>query len=176
MCQIFVRPLLDSNIIQRDRLSTFIEDVFHNFADIHKHHRLLLDRFHAIQRDEHPHIRSITAPVYDAALNWREAYMEYVPHFPIAAYKIDEELANNPAFKSFVEVSQSRTSRSQTTHNHLFTSNHPVIRTLGAWTSSSSSTGLFRVFSVMICSSAIYWNILRGIMRIGRRSPLFSMF
>ena len=40
----------------------------------------------------------------DAALNFREAYMEYIPNYPIAAYRIDDEMANNPAFKAFVEV------------------------------------------------------------------------
>ena len=40
----------------------------------------------------------------DAALNFREAYMEYIPNYPIAAYRIDEEIANNPDFKAFVTV------------------------------------------------------------------------
>ncbi len=40
----------------------------------------------------------------DAALNFRDAYMEYIPNYPIAAYRIDEEMNNNPAFKAFVEV------------------------------------------------------------------------
>jgi hypothetical protein len=42
--------------------------------------------------------------MFDAALNWREAYMEYIPNYPIAAYRIDEEMGNNLAFKTFVEV------------------------------------------------------------------------
>lgn len=48
--------------------------------------------------------RSITAAVFDAALNFRDAYMEYIPNYPIAAYRIDDEMANNAAFKVFVEV------------------------------------------------------------------------
>ena len=40
----------------------------------------------------------------DAALNFREAYMEYIPNYPIAAYRIDEEIANNHDFKDFVNV------------------------------------------------------------------------
>jgi RHO1 GDP-GTP exchange protein 1/2 len=40
----------------------------------------------------------------DAALNFREAYMDYIPNYPIAAYRIDDEMANNIAFKTFVEV------------------------------------------------------------------------
>ncbi|KAJ3520044.1 hypothetical protein NM688_g9215 [Phlebia brevispora] len=101
----YVQPLreMDPPIIARDRLPQFINDVFHNFAEIHAHHRKMLDTFHEIQREEHPVIRSITAAVYDAVLNFREAYMEYIPNYPIAAYRIDDEMATNPAFKNFVE-------------------------------------------------------------------------
>jgi hypothetical protein len=49
-------------------------------------------------------IRSITAPMYDAVLGFRDAYLEYIPNYPIAAYRIDDEMANNPQFKTFVEV------------------------------------------------------------------------
>ena len=50
-------------------------------------------------------INSVTAAMYDAVLNFREAYVEYIPNYPIAAYRIDDEMANNPQFKAFVEVS-----------------------------------------------------------------------
>ncbi|KAF8517935.1 Dbl-like domain-containing protein [Hysterangium stoloniferum] len=103
---IFIAPLrnaVDSPIIPRERLQQFVEDVFYNIAEIRKHHRRMLNRLHEIQREEHPHIHSITASIFDAALNWRDAYMEFIPHYPIAAYRIDEELANNPTFKTFVE-------------------------------------------------------------------------
>ena len=106
----YVQPLreMDPPIISRERLPQFINDVFHNFAELHAHHRKMLNTFHEIQREEHPTIRSITAAVYDAVLNFREAYMEYVPNYPIAAYRIDDEMANNPQFKDFVEVSSPR--------------------------------------------------------------------
>jgi RHO1 GDP-GTP exchange protein 1/2 len=94
----------DPPIIPRDRLSSFITDVFHNFGALHSQHRKLLDRLHAIQRDEHPAINSVTAAIFDAALNWREEYMEYITNYPIAEYRIVDEMANNPTFKEFVEV------------------------------------------------------------------------
>ena len=102
----YVQPLreMDPPIIPRDRLAQFIQDVFHNFAELHMHHRKMLNTFQQIQRDEHPQIRSITAAIYDAVLNVREAYMEYIPNYPIAAYRIDDEVATNPPFKEFVEV------------------------------------------------------------------------
>ena len=102
----YVAPLreMDPPIIPRDRLEQFIQEVFHNYAERHAHHRRMLNKLHEIQRDEHPIIRSITAAIYDAVLNFREAYMEYIPNYPIAAYRIDDEMANNPQFKAFVDV------------------------------------------------------------------------
>ncbi|KAI0272596.1 Dbl-like domain-containing protein [Gloeopeniophorella convolvens] len=101
----YVQPLraAEPPIVPRDRLAAFITDVYHNFGALHAHHRKLLDRLHAIQRDEHPVINSVTAAIFDAALNWREAYMEYITNYPIAEYRIVDEMANNPAFKEFVE-------------------------------------------------------------------------
>ena len=85
-------------------MEQFIQDVFHNYEEILQHHKRLVRAFHEIQRDQHPNIDSITAPLFDAAINWRDAYLEYVPNYPIGAYRIDEEMATNPAFKAFVEV------------------------------------------------------------------------
>ncbi|KAK6978137.1 CNH domain-containing protein [Favolaschia claudopus] len=90
-------------IIAPDRLEQFISDVFHNFADLHAHHLKLVQKFHEIQREQHPTIRSVTAAMFDAALNFRDVYMEYIPNYPIAAYRIDDEMANNPDFKTFVD-------------------------------------------------------------------------
>jgi len=101
----YVQPLreMDPPIVPRERLTQFIHDVFHNFGELHMHHRKMLNTFHEIQREEHPQIRSITAAVYDAVLNFREAYMEYIPNYPIAAYRIDDEMMTNPQFQAFVE-------------------------------------------------------------------------
>ncbi|KAJ7483152.1 CNH domain-containing protein [Mycena latifolia] len=103
----YIRPLrnADPPIIPPDRLDQFIKDVFHNYAHLHAHHRSLIEKLHEIQREQHPRIRSITEPVLDAALNFREAYLDYIPNYPIAAYRIDDEMATNPAFKAFIEIS-----------------------------------------------------------------------
>jgi hypothetical protein len=102
----YIQPLRLASppIIPRDRLESFITDVFHNFAQLHAQHRRLVEQFHEIQREEHPTIRTITAAIFDAALNFRDAYLEYIPNYPIAAYRVDFELANNPAFKTFHDV------------------------------------------------------------------------
>ncbi|KDQ19102.1 hypothetical protein BOTBODRAFT_103593 [Botryobasidium botryosum FD-172 SS1] len=100
---VFLQPIRSRDIIPVDRLDTFIADVFHNFAELHAHNRRLLDRMHEVQREEHPVIRSVCAAVFDAALNWRDAYMEYIPHYPIAEYRMKEEIQNNPAFKEFYD-------------------------------------------------------------------------
>ncbi|KAI0322785.1 Dbl-like domain-containing protein [Amylostereum chailletii] len=99
----YVQPLRQGDTLPRDRLGQFIHDAFHNFGELHAHHQKLLERLHIIQRDEHPVIHSVTACIFDAALNWRESYMEYVTNYPIAEYRIVDEMNTNPAFKDFVE-------------------------------------------------------------------------
>ena len=102
----YIQPLktADPPIIPSSRLSSFLHDVYHNYLELLHLHRRLLERLHEIQRDEHPMIRSITAPIMDAALNWREAYTEYVPNYPISHYRIDDEMQTNPDFKAFADV------------------------------------------------------------------------
>ncbi|KAF8626558.1 hypothetical protein AX15_004807 [Amanita polypyramis BW_CC] len=101
----YIKPLheADPPIIPSQKLEQFIQDVFHNYRELYEHHARLMEKFHEIQREQHPNIRSITAAVFDTALNFREAYMEYIPNYPIAAYRIDDEVENNPSFKAFVE-------------------------------------------------------------------------
>lgn len=102
----YVTPLknADPPIIPHERLSSFLHDVYHNYQELYHIHRRLLDNLFEIQRDEHPTIRSVTAPLMDTALNCREAYMAYIPNNPIAHYRIEEEMQNNPTFKAFVDV------------------------------------------------------------------------
>ncbi|TRM58728.1 CNH domain-containing protein [Schizophyllum amplum] len=103
--QMYIEPLraADPPIIAPHRLNQFIIDVFHNYAELYEHHRKFLDALHAVQLQQHPEIRSVTALMFDAVLNFREAYIEYIPNYPVAAYRIDDEMANNLAFKTFVE-------------------------------------------------------------------------
>lgn len=96
---------MDPPILPRERLETFIQDVFHNFSELHVHHKRLLDQLFEIQIKEHPVISSVTAPMCDAFLNSRDAYLKYIQNFPIAEYRIDDEMAKNPQFKVFVDVS-----------------------------------------------------------------------
>lgn len=105
----YIDPLRAANppIIPKHRLEQFIDDVYHNYWDLYEHHHRLLEKLHEIQREQHPCIHSITAAMFDAALNFRDTYLEYIPNYPIAAYKIDDEMANNLAFKTFVEVRES---------------------------------------------------------------------
>ena len=102
----YIKPLREADlpIIPPQKLEQFIQDVFHNYRELYEHHARLIEKFHEIQREQHPNIRSVTAALFDTALNFREAYMEYIPNYPIAAYRIDDEVVNNPAFKTFVDV------------------------------------------------------------------------
>lgn len=84
-------------------MDEFLREIFHDYYEILGQHRRLLDAMHEVQREEYPCITSIVAPVYDAALNWGDVYMEYVSHYPIARYRVEEAMSN-PAFRKVVEV------------------------------------------------------------------------
>ncbi|KAK4686044.1 RHO1 GDP-GTP exchange protein 1/2, partial [Tremellales sp. Uapishka_1] len=96
----------DTPIIETLRLDLFIDDAFHNYRSILDVHRVLLARLQERQMEQHPNFGMISDLIFDAVLNWRDAYMEYVPHYPIAKAKIGEEQQRNPRFAEFLEVCQ----------------------------------------------------------------------
>ena len=96
----------DVPIIDRSRLDTFLHDVFHNYQSILELHKFLLEDLQARQLKEHPEIGAIGDLYLSAVLEfhgWREAYMEYVTHYPIAKAKVEEEKARNPRFVAFLD-------------------------------------------------------------------------
>lgn len=107
--EIFITPLREADrpIIDRSRLEVFIHDVFHNYRSILGQHERLLSQLHERQLEQHPNFGKVSDLIYDAALNWNEAYMEYMPNFPIAKAKVDDEKRRNPAFAAFLDVSTS---------------------------------------------------------------------
>ncbi|KAG5353409.1 hypothetical protein C0989_007194 [Termitomyces sp. Mn162] len=102
----YIVPLRTSvpPIIPRDRLEVFIEDVFHNYKHLYEHHNELVKALLSIQEDQHPIIGSIIEPLMHAVLQFKQAYQKYIPNYPLAAHKIDDEMRNNSAFKKFVEA------------------------------------------------------------------------
>ncbi|KAH8826429.1 CNH domain-containing protein [Flagelloscypha sp. PMI_526] len=101
----YIQPLVDATppIISKPRLREFISDVFNNYTDLYQHHLRFLDKLHKIQREQHLVIRSISALMLDAVLQFREAYLEYIPNCPIATWRINNEMRNNPSFRAFVD-------------------------------------------------------------------------
>ena len=91
-------------IIERNRLEIFLDDAFHNFRSLLDVHQNLLSALQARQIEQFPSFGMISDLILDAALNWQEAYMEYVTHYPIAKAKVQEEEAKNPKFAAFLQV------------------------------------------------------------------------
>ena len=81
----YVQPLrlMEPPIIPRERLETFIQDIFHNFGELCEHHKRLLDRLFEIQMEEHPIIGSITVPIHDLVSGSRNAYLKYISNYPL---------------------------------------------------------------------------------------------
>ncbi|OXG26963.1 hypothetical protein C359_04993 [Cryptococcus neoformans Bt120] len=91
-------------VIDRNRLDVFLDEAFHNWRSLYEIHSRFLQNLQIRQLEQHPHIGMISDLVFDAALNWQEAYMEYVPHYPIAKVKVQEEEASNSKFASFLKA------------------------------------------------------------------------
>lgn len=103
---LYVDPLrnADTSIIDRSRLDIFLDDAFHNYRSLLEVHTRFLEDLKERQIEQHPKFGSVSDLILNAALNWHEAYMEYMPHYPIAKAKIDEEVVRNPAFANFLQV------------------------------------------------------------------------
>jgi len=94
----------DVAVIDRSRLEIFLDDAFHNYRSLLEVHSDLLEKLHDRQTKQHPQLGTISDLVLDAALNWQDAYMEYVTHYPISKAKVQEEQQRNPRFATFLEV------------------------------------------------------------------------
>ena len=97
----------DTEIIKRPHLEIFLDDAFRNYRNLLEVHSSLLESLQARQLEQHPHFGMISDLVLDAALNWQDAYMEYVPHYPLAKLKVEEERNSNPSFADFLKVNLS---------------------------------------------------------------------
>ncbi|EIW72389.1 hypothetical protein TREMEDRAFT_10950, partial [Tremella mesenterica DSM 1558] len=103
---LFVNGLRESDhpIIERGSLDNFLDDVFHNYRSLLEVHSHLLENFQQRQLEQHPHYGMISDLILDATLNWQDAYMEYVTHYPIAKAKVRQEIATNPKFAQFLDA------------------------------------------------------------------------
>jgi RHO1 GDP-GTP exchange protein 1/2 len=56
-------PLRDADppIMTSEKLNQFCVEIFHNYDELYTYHKKLIDKLHEIQREQHPHIDSITA-------------------------------------------------------------------------------------------------------------------
>lgn len=107
LTQLFVTAIREARppVIGAERMEPFITEVFGNYREILAIHENLLARFCKRQRDQHPCIASVTDLIFDALLQWGDAYRNYAANYPIAKWKIDKEKRDNPAFADFFEVS-----------------------------------------------------------------------
>ena len=90
---------------EMERLEIFLDDAFHNYRSLLEVHQNLLENMQSRQIEQHPRFGMVSDLLLDAALNWQDAYMEYVTHYPIAKAKVQEEEAKNPKFAAFLKVS-----------------------------------------------------------------------
>ncbi|KAH8084690.1 Dbl homology domain-containing protein, partial [Filobasidium floriforme] len=93
----------DEPIVDRLRLEIFLDDVFHNYRSLLEIHTDLLEKLHARQEEQHPRVGSVSDLIYDAALRWQDAIIEYGSHYPKAKYAWEQERRTNPKFATFLD-------------------------------------------------------------------------
>ncbi|KAL7421168.1 Rho guanine nucleotide exchange factor [Cryptotrichosporon argae] len=96
----------DRPVVDRSRLDEFIDDAFHNYRSLLDVHTTLLEGLQQRQIEQHPRFGMVSDLVLHAVLEWRGAYLEYIPHYPLAKAKVEEERNRNPAFAAFLEQCQ----------------------------------------------------------------------
>ncbi|EPQ31558.1 uncharacterized protein PFL1_00891 [Pseudozyma flocculosa PF-1] len=92
----------------------FIAEVFGNHLELTAHIRQLVERLHVRQREENPIVQTIGDIFLGAALDWGDAYVQYLVHYPLAISRVKREMAINPRFKAFVETCR----RNPIAHKH----------------------------------------------------------
>ena len=106
--QLYITPLRTANppIISPQCLDQFIKDVFGNYEQVLSYHSSILSQLFEAQKREHPllNISSVSAPYPSLSGEFRDAYMEYIPNYIHAKWKIEHEMDVNPSFRAFVEV------------------------------------------------------------------------
>nr|XP_019015157.1 uncharacterized protein I206_01245 [Kwoniella pini CBS 10737]OCF53938.1 hypothetical protein I206_01245 [Kwoniella pini CBS 10737] len=120
--------LADPAVIDRNRLDVFLDEAFHNYRSLLEVHSRLLENLQFRQLEQHPHFGMISDLIFDAALNWQEAYMEYVTHYPIAKAKVQEEESRNPKFAAFLQTCLKDPSANRQDIYHFI--NRPIPRLL----------------------------------------------
>ncbi len=106
----------DKHIIPGPRREIFVDEVFHNYRSLLDVHTQLLENLQARQLEQHPNFGMISDLLLDAALNWRDAYMEYVTHYPVAKARVQEEQTHNKPLQDFLTVRGCFANRNATSH------------------------------------------------------------
>ncbi|KAG8965045.1 hypothetical protein FRC03_001000 [Tulasnella sp. 419] len=103
---LYVQPLQSSSltIVHPDRRRPFTQDISYRIDEIRALHQKLLTTLYEVQRREFPLIQGIAAPMFDTfILDFREIYLSYIVHIPVALAVAEDELENNILFNDFHE-------------------------------------------------------------------------
>ncbi|KAH8810361.1 CNH domain-containing protein, partial [Flagelloscypha sp. PMI_526] len=108
---LFLEPLArsDSPIAERNP-DQFINDVFQHYRPLLEHHERLLRQLESIRQLEGYEIQSILTALMETMLNSRHDYLKYISNIPVAAFRVEEEARDNPAFNAFIQRSLLRPS------------------------------------------------------------------
>ena len=99
---VFIRPLLEGDIIEESRKTSFISSVFLNLGELYSINSKLKRKLIARQR-ENPVVETV-GDIFASIVDEFYPYVEYGAGQIFAKYVLDEEKANNPEFAKFLKV------------------------------------------------------------------------
>lgn len=106
--QLFISPLRIANppiIKSLKDLEDLIQDIFGNVLELRDISTRILEFFAMRRREEGRVITTIGDIFLSAAAEFHNAYPAYVGHLPKAEDRLRDEMAENPEFRFFVDVS-----------------------------------------------------------------------
>lgn len=95
--------LLDDAPLRGPALDAFVHAVFGPVAALQAHIHAFVDRLLERQREEAPVVQRIADVVVRAALEWADAYTDYVAHYPHALARLKAEVAVNVRLRRFFD-------------------------------------------------------------------------
>ena len=99
---VFIKPLLETDIIEASQRQIFVETVFLNMTEIYQTNSKLKRKLLSRQRENFV-INAIGDIFASIAEEWY-VFVEYGAGQAYAKYLVDEEKANNPKFLAFLKV------------------------------------------------------------------------
>ncbi|ORX96189.1 hypothetical protein K493DRAFT_259840 [Basidiobolus meristosporus CBS 931.73] len=99
--KVFVTPLKEKEIIEKERVDAFLHDLFANLKELEVVHSRIVEALVARQ-NQNPVVQEI-GDIYLCEVKALEAYLEYGSNLVVAQRVLDKELKKNPSLGKYLQ-------------------------------------------------------------------------